>query len=309
MALRADLDMDRGCSRARLELVSASALNHDLAVHRVKIGLHLLLQVGAKPFNLDGLWGCMQGGGIDSALGRKYATPKHFHYREARVALSPMEVLRKVPLFAGLGETDLAAFAELTRERSYPKGSVIVFEDDPGDALFLVAAGQVKVVLIAEDGREVILSVLGEGSFFGEMAVIDEEPRSAHVIAMDDSSLLVLRREDFHARLRNSPEVAISLLKEISRRLRRADEKIGSLVLLDVNGRVAHLLLRMAEDEGGDRITRKLTHHTIAQMIGSSRETVSRTMRNLVERGIIQVTRKDITLKDRRSLMLAARRS
>ena len=211
--------------------------------------------------------------------------------------LSPMEVLRKVPLFSGLGESDLAAFADLTRERSYPKGSVIVFEDDPGDALFLVAAGQVKVVLIAEDGREVILSVLGEGSFFGEMAVIDEEPRSAHVIAMDDSSLLVLRREDFHARLRNSPEVAISLLKEISRRLRRADEKIGSLVLLDVNGRVAHLLLRMAEDEGGDRITRKLTHHTIAQMIGSSRETVSRTMRNLVERGIIQVTRKDITLQ------------
>ena len=150
--------------------------------------------------------------------------------------LSPIEVLRKVPLFSGLSEADLSAFAELTRERSYPKGSVIVFEDDPGDALFLVAAGQVKVVLIAEDGREVILSVLGEGSFFGEMAVIDEEPRSAHVIAMEDSSLLVLRREDFHARLRHSPEVAISLLKEISRRLRRADEKIGSLVLLDVNG-------------------------------------------------------------------------
>src|SRR4026207_1873062 len=174
---------------------------------------------------------------IDSLSGRNYATPKHFHYREARVALSPMEVLRKVPLFSGLSESDLAAFADLTRERSYPKGSVIVFEDDPGDALFLVAAGQVKVVLIAEDGREVILSVLGEGSFFGEMAGLDEEPRSAHVIAMEDSSLLVLRREDFHARLRSSPEVAISLLKEISRRLRRADEKIGSLALLDGKGR------------------------------------------------------------------------
>lgn len=223
--------------------------------------------------------------------------------------LSPIEVLRKVPLFSGLPETDLSAFADLTRERSYPKGSVIVFEDDPGDSLYLVAGGQVKVVLIAEDGREVILSVLGEGSFFGEMAVIDEEPRSAHVIAMDDSNLLVLRREDFHARLRQSPEVAIALLKEISRRLRRADEKIGSLVLLDVNGRVAHLLLRMAEDEGGDRITRKLTHHTIAQMIGSSRETVSRTMRALVDRGVLEVSRRQIVLKDRRHLLLAARRS
>jgi CRP/FNR family transcriptional regulator, cyclic AMP receptor protein len=225
------------------------------------------------------------------------------------VPLSPIEVLRRVPLFSGLAEGDLTAFADLTRERGYPKGSVIVFEDDAGDALYLVAAGQVKVVLIAEDGREVILSVLGEGNFFGEMAVIDEEPRSAHVIAMEDSSLLVLRRDDFQHRLRANPEIAISLLREISRRLRRADEKIASLVLLDVNGRVANLLLRMAEDEGGDRITRKLTHHTIAQMIGSSRETVSRTMRNLVDRGIISVTRKDITLTDRHSLMLAARRA
>ena len=240
---------------------------------------------------------------------RKYAIPNYFRFREAPVPLSPMEVLRKVPLFSGLSEADLAAFAELTRERSYPKGSVIVFEDDPGDALFLVAAGQVKVVLIAEDGREVILSVLGEGTFFGEMAVIDEEPRSAHVIAMEDSSLLVLRREDFHARLRHSPEVAISLLKEISRRLRRADEKIGSLVLLDVNGRVAHLLLRMADDEGGDRITRKLTHHTIAQMIGSSRETVSRTMRELQDRGLVAVTRQEITLTDRPGLGALSRRS
>lgn len=225
------------------------------------------------------------------------------------MAVSPIEVLRKVPLFSGLADRDLQAFADLFRDRGYPKGSVIVFEDDPGDAMYLVAAGQVKVVLIAEDGREVILSVLGEGAFFGEMSVIDEEPRSAHVIAMEESTLLVLRREDFHARLRQSPDVAIALLRELSRRLRRADEKIANLVLLDVNGRVANLLLRMAEEEGGDRITRRLTHHTIAQMIGSSRETVSRTMRNLVDRGVIEVSRRQIFLKDRRSLMLAARRS
>src|SRR5207247_954755 len=81
--------------------------------------------------------------------------------------------------------------------RAYPKNSVILFEDDPGDALYVVAKGQVKVVLIGEDGREVILSVLGEGEFFGEMALIDDEPRSAHVIAMEDSTLYVLRREDF----------------------------------------------------------------------------------------------------------------
>lgn len=222
--------------------------------------------------------------------------------------LAPLEVLKKVPLFAGMREGDIQAFADLVRERTYPKGSVIVFEDDPGDALYLVAGGQVKVVLIGEDGREVILSVLGEGSFFGEMALIDDQPRSATVIAMTDSSVLVLRREDFQSRLRASPEIAIALLREISRRLRRADEKIGSLVLLDVNGRVADLILRLAEEEGGDQITKKITHHVIAQMIGSSRETVSRTMRDFVERELIQVTRKEITVLNRPMLARMAGR-
>ncbi len=223
--------------------------------------------------------------------------------------LNPVDVLKSVPLFSQLPEEDIRAFATLTRERTYPKGSVILFEDDPGDSLYLVAGGQVKVVLIGEDGREVILSVLGEGSFFGEMALIDNQPRSAHVIAMEDSRLLLLRRDDFQARLLKSPAVAISLLAELSGRLRLADEKIGSLVLLDVNGRVAALLLRLGEDEGGDTITKKLTHHTIAQMIGSSRETVSRTMRALVERDIIQVSRREIVLQDRRALLEAAKRT
>jgi CRP-like cAMP-binding protein len=224
------------------------------------------------------------------------------------VPQAPIDVLRRVPLFESLSEPDLQSFAELVRERSYPRGSVIVFEEDPGDALYVVAAGQVKVVLVAEDGREVILSVLGPGSFFGEMAILDEGPRSAHVIAMEESNLLILRRDDFHARLRAMPEVAISLLKEISRRLRRADEKIGSLVLLDVNGRLAHLLLRLADEEAGDRITRRLTHHTIAQMIGSSRETVSRAMRGLVGRNVIEVTRTAILIRDRGALRSALRR-
>ena len=110
------------------------------------------------------------------------------------------------------------------------------------------ATTEIYTLFPTRRSSDLILSVLGEGTFFGEMALLDDEPRSAHVIAMEDATLLVLRREDFHAKLRQSPEVAISLLREISRRLRRADEKIGSLVLLDVNGRVAHLLLRMAED-------------------------------------------------------------
>jgi CRP/FNR family transcriptional regulator, cyclic AMP receptor protein len=223
--------------------------------------------------------------------------------------VSAAHVLQKVPLFSELGPAELQRVVEVARERTYPKNSVILFEDDPGDALYVVAKGQVKVVLIGEDGREVILSVLGEGEHFGEMALIDDEPRSAHVIAMEDSTLVVLRREDFQPILSQTPQIGLALLKELSRRLRRVDEKVGSLVLLDVNGRVAQLLLDLAIEAGGDRITRHLTHHTIAQMIGSSRETVSRTMRELVDKGLIAVSRKDIVIRDRAALESAAGRS
>jgi CRP-like cAMP-binding protein len=218
-------------------------------------------------------------------------------------------VLQKVPLFSQLAPADLQRVVEVARERSYPKNSVILFEDDPGDALYVVATGQVKVVLIGEDGREVILSVLGEGEFFGEMALIDDEPRSAHVIAMEDSTLIVLRREDFQGILIHAPGIALALLRELSRRLRRVDEKVGSLVLLDVHGRVAQLLLDLADETDGQRIIRRLTHHTIAQMIGSSRETVSRTMREFVDKGLIDVSRKDIVIRDRGTLEQAAGRS
>ncbi|MBI1966960.1 MAG: Crp/Fnr family transcriptional regulator [Gemmatimonadetes bacterium] len=222
--------------------------------------------------------------------------------------VSATAVLQKVPLFSQLSPADLQRVTAVAREKFYPKNSVILFEDDPGDALFVVVSGQVKVVLIGEDGREVILSVLGQGQFFGEMSLIDDEPRSAHVIAMEDANLVVLRREDFEAILTQTPAIALALLREMSRRLRRADEKVGSLVLLDVHGRVARLLLEMAEEEGGERITRRLTHHTIAQMIGSSRETVSRTMRDLVEKGHIEVNRKDMVIRDRAALEQAAGR-
>ena len=223
--------------------------------------------------------------------------------------MSATAVLKKVPLFSMMGEAELQHVLDVARERSYPRNSVILFEDDPGDALYVVAEGQVKVVLIGEDGREVILSVLGQGEFFGEMALIDDEPRSAHVIAMEDSVLVVLRREDFYGILTQNPSIALALLRELTRRLRRVDEKVGSLVLLDVNGRVARLLLELADEAGGDRITRRLTHHTIAQMIGSSRETVSRTMRELVDQGLIEVSRRDVVIRDRAALEAVAGRS
>jgi CRP/FNR family transcriptional regulator, cyclic AMP receptor protein len=225
------------------------------------------------------------------------------------MALATPDVLRTISLFKGLGQADLDALAVLLRERRYPRGSIVLAQGDPGDALFLIGEGQVKVAVLSEDGREVILSVLGPGGVFGEMSLLDDEPRSAHVIAMTDAVLLQLRRDDFRTRLRASPDLAVALRGELSRRLRRADEAITGLALLDVNGRIASLLLDLARQEDGTRITRRLTHATIGQMVGASRETVSRTMRSLVLRNIIAVNRREIVLKDPGQLRLAAQRA
>jgi CRP/FNR family transcriptional regulator, cyclic AMP receptor protein len=212
------------------------------------------------------------------------------------------DFLASIPLFSGLPAEELERFAELTRERSYPKGSVILFQDDPGDSLFVLRDGRVKVVLIGEDGREVILGVLEPGAHFGELALIDDQPRSAHVIAMEDAQLLVLRREDFKRRVEANPTVAWALLTELSRRLRRADVKIGGLVLLDVPGRIARLLLDLSGESGSEQIEKPLTHQTIAQMIGASRETVSRAMKEFQDAGLIRVERRKISIGDREAL-------
>jgi CRP/FNR family cyclic AMP-dependent transcriptional regulator len=221
--------------------------------------------------------------------------------------VSVAQTLRGVPLFAHLGVEELEPLAAAARERPYPRNSVIVFADDPGDALFVVAAGQVKVVLGGEDGREVILAVLGPGDFFGELALIDDQPRSAHVIAMEDARLLVLRRDDFQRALEAYPRIALGMLRALARRLRRADDAIGALVLLDVVGRVARVLLDLAEDGPDGLAVPRVTHATMAQMIGSSRETVSRTISQLTDRGLIQVTRKGIRISDATALRAAAR--
>ena len=212
------------------------------------------------------------------------------------------DFLTSVPMFSGLQRDELLKFAELTRERTYPKGSVILFQGDPGDSLYVLRQGRAKVVLIGEDGREVILGVLEPGAHFGELALIDDQPRSAHVIAMEDSQLLILRREDFRRRVEANPSVAWALLTELSRRLRRADQKIGGLVLLDVPGRISRLLLDLSSETTNGTIEKPLTHQTIAQMIGASRETVSRAMKEFQQEGLIRVERRRIAVANRDAL-------
>jgi CRP/FNR family transcriptional regulator, cyclic AMP receptor protein len=212
------------------------------------------------------------------------------------------ELLRKVSIFANLPDRDLDTLAQAVVEKHYEKDALIVGAEDPGDSLFVIASGKVKVVLYGESGREVILSVLKEGDFFGEMALLDNQPRSANVRAMEPCKALMLSREPFHAVLRSGPHVAIPILAEMSRRLRRADDAIGNLALLDVYGRVARFLLDLAktggnQTEGGSEIKDRPTQQHIAAMVGTSRETVSRALNEFQRRGLIEMDGKTILVK------------
>ncbi len=220
---------------------------------------------------------------------------------------SPLDILRAVPILSNVPQADLVALAQASRERSYPAGQVILRQDAPGDAMYVVIEGRVKVVLIGEDGREVILSVLGAGAVFGEMSLLDDEPRSAHVIAMTPCHVMTLYRGAFHERLRASPDLCLAMLAAMSARLRAADERIRALSLLDVNGRVAHLLLQQSTEAGSDTFPRRLTHQNMAELIGASRETVSRTLQHLVTRGVITVGRRQVSILDRAALEAAVR--
>ncbi|MBI3995911.1 MAG: Crp/Fnr family transcriptional regulator [Nitrospirae bacterium] len=222
-------------------------------------------------------------------------------------------LLPQIPLFADLEPAEIDLLYRLVKTRVYSKGAMILQEDDPGDALFMIVSGRAKVVHLSEDGREIILDILGQGDFFGEMALLDQEPRSANVTAIEPSELLVLERSAFLGQVVREPKIAIKMLIELSRRLRRADEKIQDLVLLDVYGRVARALLRLARKQGrpledGCIITRRPTHQELADMVGASRETVSRVLADLNRRGVVRSNGRALIIENGEEMLQRVRR-
>ncbi|HEX9576472.1 MAG TPA: Crp/Fnr family transcriptional regulator, partial [Myxococcales bacterium] len=188
------------------------------------------------------------------------------------------------------------------RPRSADAGSVIVSQEEAGDALFVLFSGKVKVVLYGETGREIILSILRGGDFFGEMSLLDRQPRSANVVAVEDSQLLGLDREAFQTHLTTHPTTALAILAEMSRRLRHADEVIGNLALLDVYARVARTIRDLAQKQGepvdgGLLIKERPTQQEIAGLIGTSRETVSRALNDFTRRGLLEMQGKQILVR------------
>ena len=209
------------------------------------------------------------------------------------------ELLRRVPLFEGLDDSELGAFSQVALLRKFPRERVVIMAEDEGDTLFVIHSGQVKVSIVSEDGREVILSILVEGDFFGEMSLLDGNPRSANVTTMQDTELLMIRRADFLHLIQKSPQIAIKLLAVLAGRLRKTDRKIEGLALSDVTGRITQTLLQLAEEQGkptgdGILIPNRPTHQELANMSGTTRETVSRILKRLENQGYICHKGKDL---------------
>ena len=201
-------------------------------------------------------------------------------------------LLASTAIFRGCTPQAIDDLVRRIQVRTRPAETIVVAEGEPGDSLFVLAGGKVKVALFGENGRELTLSELKPGDFFGEMSLLDNRPRAANVVALEDTTLLVLSREAFVAHLKSNPQTALNLLAEMTRRLRRADETIANLALHDVESRLTRTLERLAKEEGeqtdtGLLLRRRPTQQDLANMVGSCRETISRTFTSMIKRGLI----------------------
>jgi CRP/FNR family transcriptional regulator/CRP/FNR family cyclic AMP-dependent transcriptional regulator len=199
-----------------------------------------------------------------------------------------LESLRAIPLFSRVSDADLEDLASHLIERRFPKHTTVVEEGLPGDYMYVIREGRVKVTKASEDGREKIMNFLEAGAFFGDMALLSNEPRSASVKTLEPARLLALSRRDFMDLLRQSPDMALAVIEELTIRLRETNEQASSMSFQGVKERTRGLFLRIARSEparGGRLLTPVLTHQQIADMIGTSRETVTRAIRQLKEEG------------------------
>jgi CRP/FNR family cyclic AMP-dependent transcriptional regulator len=206
-------------------------------------------------------------------------------------------MLENVPLFSGLSSAALAEIEQHGTVKSFRKNAIVINQDDETYSLYVILSGSVKVFISGEDGREAILNHQSAGDYFGDLALIDKQPRVASVMTTEASKFMIISREDFMACLSENPEIAINLIKPMTSRMRMLARNVSNLALLDVYGRVARVLLEQAEEqEDGEMITEKLTQQEIADMVGASRAMVCRILKDLKSGGYITVVKKRITI-------------
>ena len=206
--------------------------------------------------------------------------------------------LSSIPLFSNLSNAHLELLSAQACHRSYAKNIIIFREGDCSDSLYIVRQGRIKIYISDKDGREMSLNELGTGDYFGDLSLIDREPRSASAITVCECDLSVIKSEDFMQCLHGNPEMAVCLLQVFAQRLRIATNSQRQLALMDVYGRLKSTLLTLSKEVNGIRIVEpKPTQQKLANMIGASREMVSRILKNLKADGYIEISKTSIIIR------------
>jgi len=211
-----------------------------------------------------------------------------------------VSVLKSVEIFSGLSDAELAALEETSIRRSYPKNTVIINENDVADSLYVIESGKVKVYCSDKNGKEFIMNTLGHGDYFGELALLDDDRRSASVRTMEKADFCIIYKQDFNQVLDQHPNIAKTLIRNITRRVRALTEKVKSLALQDVYGRVTKVLNSLATERNEEfYVEEKLTQQDIADRVGASREMVARILKDLTIGGYISFENRHIVIHRR----------
>jgi len=210
--------------------------------------------------------------------------------------ISTKEALRQVPLLSDLNEKELELLSDVSSIRKYSKNDTIIHKEDEGESFFSLLSGRVKIVLDDDEGKEIIVGILHDHEFFGELSLLDGQPRSATVVALEPTETVAIKRKDFLKQLTNNPGMCIKVLAELAGRIRKSNELIGSLAFLDVCGRLARVLLDMAKDQGQEQIDGikiKVSHSRteLANLVGTTRETLTRALKTLETMGYLRISR------------------
>ncbi len=214
-----------------------------------------------------------------------------------------IDFLKSVNIFSDLSESELNNIQEICKTRKYPKNSMIILEEEMGDVVFIVMSGTVKITRVNDEGKEVILAMLGSGEVFGEMAILDGESRSANALSQENCEVVTINREDFLNLLKTNNKVSLNLMTEFAIRLRKSDQQIEALSLDDAEHRIGVSILNLAEElgvirQGAVTVENLPYQQDIANMAGTSRETVSRVMKTFEDRGLITKTGHKLSIPD-----------
>ena len=213
------------------------------------------------------------------------------------------EFLKNVNIFSEISDNHIKEFEGFFTLREYPKGSMMILEEEYGDIVFVIRTGTVKITRVNDEGKEVILALLGPGEIFGELAILDGEARSANALAQENCELVLINREEFLDILKNNFQISFRLMCELAKRLRKSDQQIEALSLSDAEHRIGVSLLNLAEDMGVIRkgkvtIQNLPFQQDIANMAGTSRETVSRVMKILENKNMISKVGHTLVIPD-----------